>query len=190
MPRTWGWMGWAFLIGCGQQVGPYLDRSFIPPQSWVLYDGEGRAVTVHIEPTPEGIQFQAGPVEIWWQEGGGGYTEQDTVEILDGDQIRSWFFPPFLVYPLPPLPGLHYRETFEHQETWGLRTVDLQAIQDLRVEEGPKVVLVRSLKVDGEILAEEQRILQFYQADLKRFYLFRQVQRDTLILNYTMDQGF
>ncbi len=173
------------LVGCEGGAVAWMRGAYRAPRAWTLYDEGGRAVSVRLEPLPEGVRFQAGPVEILWQEGGSGYVEQDTVELIDGGQIRLWVFPSFLVYPLPPLPGLAYREVTEDRAMWGERRVTLRAVQEIRVDDGPTVHLSRTLRVDDVVMVEETRVLHFRGETLRRLDLIRRIQEDTLRLVFT-----
>ncbi len=175
-----------FLGGLACQKGPgaFLQTSYAAPKAWSLVDEAGRPVTVALEPDQGRIRFQAGVIREGWAEGAGGYTHADTLFLLYGGKIRTRVLTPFLVYPLPPLPGIHRESHRAETVVWGEDTLTVEENQILTVQEGPEIVLTRRLSLNGTPVFSEERRMQFDAGDLTAFVLFQVLQGDTLQLDY------
>ena len=171
-------------LSCRGGPAVFLRTSFAAPKAWSLVDEAGRPVTVALEPDQGRIRFQAGVVREGWAEGAAGYTHADTVEILHGGQIHTRVFQPFLVYPLPPLPRIHRETRRTETVIWGRDTLTAEETQTLTVREGPEIVLIRNLSLNGTGVFHEERRMVLDGADLLEFHLFRVIQGDTLQLIY------
>ncbi len=147
-------------------------------------DPAGRPVTVRLEIEGERVRFQAGVVREAWSEGAGGYTHADTLSLLYAGRIHSWVFVPFIVYPLPPLPGIHRENHRVVPVVWGQDTLTVGEDQVLMVQEGPEIVLTRNLSLNGTEVFRERRRFRFDGGDLVAFEWFRVLQGDTLHLDY------
>jgi len=162
----------------------FLRTSFAAPKAWSLVDEADRPVEVALEPADGHILFQAGVIRENWAEDAAGYTHADTVGILYGGRIHLWVFKPFLVYPLPPLPGIQRESRQTERVIWDRDTLTVEENQILTVREGPEIVLIRNLSLDGTGVFHEERRMVFANGDLTEFHLFRVIQGDTLHLMY------
>lgn len=174
----------SLVLSCSGGPADFLLTSFEAPRTWSLVDEEGRPVEVSLIPGDGGVEFRAGVIREVWGEGAGGYSHADTVELLWDGQVRTWVFDAFLVYPLPPLPGIRRESSRSLSMVWGQDTLQAEAFQSLEVREGPVLHLVRTLKLQGTQVVREERTFQFERGDLVSFTLLRTVQGDTLHLRY------
>lgn len=173
------------LFSCSGGPAFFLSTSFEAPQTWSLVDEAGRVVEVSLVPSGSGVTFQAGVIREGWVAVADGYAHADTVELLHGGTVRSYVFAPFLVYPLPPLPGFRRESARSGRVIWGQDTLHTEEHQILEIQEGPVLHLSRVLWLAGQTVVEEDRRLEFEGQDLRAFSLVRVIQGDTLSLHYT-----